>query len=296
MSDTIFFKEKLHHSFITENLFFDLDFHIRKELKNMEYQHFHPYYEIFIFLDGECNFIVNGSSYRLNTYDFVLIDRYQLHKSNYLSKKNKRLLLSFNKDYLSFAFNSQLQWILTIFQKPIPVLRFNNPEKRVIIDLINEFYTYSRKKDPAMEIMYQNTLLKLLYTIKKYIDNNVYTNEDIEKDTITKKIEDLTIYIHNHYCDKITLNSLSEKFFISPHYLSRKFKEYTHFSVTEYIQLTRVKKSCHLLLETNYKIIKIAELCGFGSLSQFNRVFAEKVGMSPTKYRNQTKHDIFSLS
>lgn len=289
MPENVFLKEKLTYSSTTDTQYFDFDFRTRQRWQNMEYQHFHPFYEMFFFIKGECSYVIKGASYRIEPYDFILINKYLLHKSSYLRKENKRLLISFNKDFLSSEFYSQLQWILSIFENKVPIFRFENPEKRVIVDLINEFYTYIHKNDPACEIMLRNTLLRLLYTIRKYSDKNVYTNKIVEKNSISIKMQDITIYIHNNFHEKITLDGLAKKFFISPHYLSHKFKEYTNFSVTEYIQLTRIKKACELLIETNYKVIKISELCGFGSLSQFNRIFVKKVGMPPTKYRNDTK-------
>lgn len=295
MSETIFFKENFRQSFMNENQYFDIDFKHRTERINMEYQHFHSYYEIYFFIEGECSYVVEGTNYIIKPYDFILLNRYLLHKASYLNKNNKRLLINFSKEYLSLVYDEELQWILSTFENKVPIYRFDDSLKSGIIDLINEFYIYIHKNDPACQIMLRNTLLKLLYTIKNHSDKNIYSIENLEQDSIIRKMQDITMYIHSNYNEIITLNRLSKQFFISPHYLSRKFKEYTNFTVTEYIQLARLKKACELLVETNHKIIKISELCGFGSLSQFNRTFVKNKGVTPTKYRKATKDNILSL-
>ena len=54
-----------------------------------------------------------------------------------------------------------------------------------------------------------------------------------------------------------------------------------------YIHMLRLKETKRLLLETDEKIIDIAALAGFGSLSAFNRFFKDQMGDSPAKYRKE---------
>ena len=80
-------------------------------------------------------------------------------------------------------------------------------------------------------------------------------------------------------------------FYISPSYLSREFKRVTHFNLTNYIQMTRIKNAQYRLSATDNKITDIASDCGFTSFSQFNRIFNKVTGKSPREYRNATHHN-----
>ena len=45
------------------------------------------------------------------------------------------------------------------------------------------------------------------------------------------------------------------------------------------------EKAREMLLETELSVSEIALLCGFGSISQFNRVFREVVRQTPREFR-----------
>ena len=96
---------------------------------------------------------------------------------------------------------------------------------------------------------------------------------------------EVSSYIHAHYNEDISLEFLSENFFISSSYLSREFKQVTGFNLSNYIQLTRIKNAQYRLVSSNDKISIIAQECGFSSFSQFNRVFNKIAGTSPREYR-----------
>ncbi|MEN8905722.1 MAG: AraC family transcriptional regulator [Clostridiales bacterium] len=96
-------------------------------------------------------------------------------------------------------------------------------------------------------------------------------------------------YINSNYMDTISLTSVANKFYISPFYLCRIFKEAIGFSFNEYLTSVRIKETQRLLKGTNYKVINIAEMSGFGSVSHFGRVFKDLTGMSPLQYRKKSK-------
>ena len=55
----------------------------------------------------------------------------------------------------------------------------------------------------------------------------------------------------------------------------------------EYVTGLRIEKAKMLLDETNEKISRIAESCGFRSASYFIVVFRKQLGISPNEYRNK---------
>ena len=91
--------------------------------------------------------------------------------------------------------------------------------------------------------------------------------------------------IHEHSDEELSLTQVVKAVNISPNHLSEKFKQVTGINFVEYIARTRFEKARGLLHDTNLRVSEIAFATGFQSLSQFNRVFKELSGKSPTKYR-----------
>jgi YesN/AraC family two-component response regulator len=104
-----------------------------------------------------------------------------------------------------------------------------------------------------------------------------------------RKVSEVASYIIANPSEAISLNNLAEHFYISKHYLSRIFKEVTGFTVSEYINIHRIKRAKELLLHTDYNISEVANLCGYESITYFERVFSKYTETSPLKYRNQYK-------
>ncbi|ETZ23653.1 two-component regulator propeller domain-containing protein [Pedobacter sp. V48] len=75
--------------------------------------------------------------------------------------------------------------------------------------------------------------------------------------------------------------------------LYRKIKAISNLSPHELINITRLKKAAELLVEGNYKILKIASMTGFSSQAQFGRCFVKQFGMTPSEYAG-SKHLVSS--
>jgi AraC family L-rhamnose operon regulatory protein RhaS len=96
-------------------------------------------------------------------------------------------------------------------------------------------------------------------------------------------------YVERHYDQKITLPLLSELFYIGVRQLNRQFNRHLGTSVIGYVQRIRMERAKRLLVETDEKIIQIAELVGYEDAASFSRTFTREVGCPPGKYREQSR-------
>lgn len=97
-------------------------------------------------------------------------------------------------------------------------------------------------------------------------------------------------YVHMHYREPITLESLARQIAISTSYLSEQFKEKLGLSFTQFLQEIRIRHACSLLTSTEMSMVDIAIEVGFGSLRSFFRIFKQHKEMTPTEYRNRLKN------
>lgn len=247
--------------------------------------HFHPFYEIYYLHKGSCDYLIEGNLYNLSPGDLVVINKYAIHKTLYpQSSETIRYLINFDAGILSTPIEDEKNWLLELFQSSTPVIRLNEHQKKLFESYLFQMVEYAHQKESGHGFKI-NTIFRLMIILLKEASDSGNLNSPKEPTEIEEKILDVANYILKHFDIPITLCYLSEHFFISQHYLSHKFKEITGFTVSDYIQMTRTKKAQELILTTNLKIIDISEKCGFGSVSQFRRVFNKHSGMSPRDYR-----------
>ena len=96
-------------------------------------------------------------------------------------------------------------------------------------------------------------------------------------------------FIQAHASEELSLGKVARAANTSPNYLSEKFKEATGVNFVKYVARVRFEKAAALLRDGDLRISEIGFAVGFQSLSQFNRVFRELSGKSPTEYRAQMR-------
>jgi two-component system response regulator YesN len=102
-----------------------------------------------------------------------------------------------------------------------------------------------------------------------------------------KVIYEICSYIEKHYQENLTLQHISNQFFISREYISRKFKQEFKVNFSDYMSRIRIEKSKLLLLNPHLRIAKIAEEVGYPDVKYFSKVFKKIVGVSPNQFRKE---------
>lgn len=96
---------------------------------------------------------------------------------------------------------------------------------------------------------------------------------------------DIVEFINNNYHHKITLEDLTEKFYLSEGTISDRIKQKTSMTFVEYLTYYRMLKSMELLESTNLTIAEIASEVGFSDSRYFSTVFKKYTGFTPTIFR-----------
>ncbi len=297
MKQTVLYDEGYEYNISLDDGDFSIhfDYGTRYNQINMQFSHFHPNYEIYFLLSGQCQHFVEGQSFNLDTYDFVLLKPFRLHQTNYFEYQPcKRLIIQFNMDFFKRRLSEAFESLEALFNMEEPVFRFSQHQNSQLIHYFNQMYKASKQKTSTSDLLITGLFIQLLDQLSNQRNTNDYFHHKQDEsllsgNPIENKIYKITSYIHHHYAENLTLESLSSNFYISPHYLSRQFKLTTGFTLILYIQETRIKRAQELLLDTDMKIIDIIDQCGFGSISQFNRVFKNLAGCSPSKYRKNNR-------
>lgn len=290
--DTLLFKKQhyLTVNDISKSLYYYFDYDERAHSINMPFQHSHSFYEIMILISPSAKHFIEGIPYSLQAGDIVLLRPSILHKSEYpKGSSSKRIIISFLWPSTLWDNPAPYEKLLEIFYNPTPIYRFSVSQRHVIQERLNRIYRFSfqHEDNELVSLLVHTMFLDFLYTLRQSAPYNIYLNEPVVNPTCGK-VYSIANYIHSHYSDPLTLNSIARHFFISPCYLSHQFKQVTGYTLTQYVQLTRIKNVQYMLSNSREPISKLAEDCGFNSFSQFNRIFRKLCGQSPSDFRKNS--------
>jgi len=104
-------------------------------------------------------------------------------------------------------------------------------------------------------------------------------------------MSDIAKYIELNYNKNITLQEISNHYYLSRGYISRKFKQDLHENVFDYLNRVRINKSKILLMNSQIKIADVAEMVGFQDEKYFSRVFKKLEYQTPKEFRKQVNSE-----
>ena len=99
------------------------------------------------------------------------------------------------------------------------------------------------------------------------------------------RIDVVCSYIHQHFLESISLQSLANLANMSEAAFCRFFKKMTGKTAMHYINDLKIGKACELLGDESLTISEISFRCGYNNITHFNRSFLKRKGVSPSKFR-----------
>ncbi len=93
--------------------------------------------------------------------------------------------------------------------------------------------------------------------------------------------------LEQNYGKAISIETLAEEFNMSPRNLSRRFKQATGESPSQYLQRLRLEAAKELLHNPSISISEIAYQVGYDDLSYFSKLFNRHTGSLPQAYRDE---------
>lgn len=178
-----------------------------------------------------------------------------------------------NGDYLcTFAY--YLYQLILQYIEPADLHKFN-------------LYPKALKLPPTLdEVNVPVNIDEFVKLLPQTVENLIkYFSKDTHSapNTTQKALE----YINEHFCEKISLEDVSNHVYCNPTYLSRTIKHSTGLSFTNYLNSLRLTRAEQLLAGSDLTIQEIAGKTGYNSLGYFYRKFKEKNGCSPDSYKRK---------
>ncbi|NBC71936.1 AraC family transcriptional regulator [Paenibacillus sacheonensis] len=123
----------------------------------------------------------------------------------------------------------------------------------------------------------------ILLGVYREIHVNKRSPEQERNEILVETIRDI---IGQNYADtNLSLQMIGDTMKLSPDYIGKLFKKQQGVSVAEFINDARLRQAVQYLEQGNYTINDLIERIGFGTRSNFFRLFKNKYGTTPKEYR-----------
>jgi transcriptional regulator GlxA family with amidase domain len=100
-------------------------------------------------------------------------------------------------------------------------------------------------------------------------------------------IRELQAWIGDRLDSDLSVQALAERCFMSPRNFARVFSREVGMTPAAYVESLRLERARVLLETTELNVAEIATRCGFGTVETLRRLFARRLGASPSDYRTR---------
>ena len=229
--------------------------------------HIHSKLELVFVLDGYLNLTSDKKVIELKKNDMAIIMPYEIHGFE-TDKNSDMLVMNFPTSYIA-------EYIQIFkgkeFENPVAVM------DGVIRNFANDFI-----RDETPDILKRKAFI--YYTMSVFLKScQLKDATNYSNDTLRLAID----YIYEHFKDGITLKKTAESVGVTESHLSRLLNQRAGFSFARILNSRRVCEAKSLLLQTEKSISEIAYESGFGSIRNFNRIFEDFFGCSPSDVKSK---------
>lgn len=170
-------------------------------------------------------------------------------------------------------------------------LHLSPREEAIVTALCDNIEAEYRNNQDALS---QEIILGLIDTILRYADRfyrRQFINRKEALGTLSTRFKAaLTAYFASGKFNESgmpNVNQLASQLHVSPRYLSDALKAASGKTALEHIHLYLIDEAKNMLLEPGKTVAEVAYQLGFEYPQYFSRLFKNKVGVSPTSYRNK---------
>lgn len=158
-----------------------------------------------------------------------------------------------------------------------------HPENTIVFtDILQHIYQIHSSKTSLMEL-FANRCLTDLITL--CFSENIEGSREIS--SIPEKLKQINDYLEDNYSEKINLEDLSSRFYISKFHLSREYKKIYGVTIGSDLTSKRISHAKSMLRFSDASIENIAFDCGFQNAGYFIKVFKKYENMTPLEYRRK---------
>lgn len=266
---------------------------IERQKSNFNFPiHVHPEYELNYIENAKgAQRIVGDSIEEIENEELVLITNPRLEHAwmdhHNQSKDIHEITIQFHSDLLKEEFlnKNQLISIQELFKHAEKGVTFS---RETIIKIRPLLKILTCENDSFYSLIKLLIILHELSIDKEMreLSSRSFTTSPLQSESNNAKLNKIVEYIHQHYSDTIRLSDVADMVHMSEASFCRFIKQHTSKSFIDFLTDIRLGGASRALIDSTQSIAEIGYSCGFNNLSNFNRIFKKKKGVTPSEFRD----------
>jgi AraC family transcriptional regulator, transcriptional activator of pobA len=252
-------------------------------------EHAHDFYSVILFTKGKGSIVINNDSFPVRPQTICIVGPNQMHSFEGLEDVEGTIFF-FCQDYYVEEFS--IIRLLNLYSYTSqtgtgvcnPCVALNDmefhPINSVIESIKNEYELYTPTNNSAVIIRSQLNILLLkltgFYEVKSGISN--------KNDSIL--IHSLSQLVESYFIKEQQLGFYTSAFNISESQLNDICQKHFNCGLKKILQNRLMQEARKLLLSSELSVSEIAYKLNFEDNSYFNKVFKNKTGITPKRFRD----------
>lgn len=247
------------------------------------------------FMKGKGKIVIDDVEYEIKPYTLVAILPWEITKISEVEEQFQNYKIIYNSEVTNNIIktlyntdNEILEIIECITKHPVVYCSSDeaNQVRYILRDIRNEVGMESfmdESNDEEMgSIFVISKIIELIVIFKRLMNKSNNNGHLLHKSNDKNK---MLKYIYSHASEKLTLNKMSDLFYMSESAISKYIQDTTGLTFNDLLNEIRIEKVLTFLMYTDLTLNEIAVIAGYVDASHISKVFASRIGTTPNEYR-----------
>ncbi|MGN0293504.1 MAG: helix-turn-helix domain-containing protein [Lachnospiraceae bacterium] len=248
--------------------------------------HYHDFYKVLIFLNGNVSYSVEGKYFDLQPDDVILVSAGEIHRPViHSSAPYERIVVYLSRNFFEKYKEDDFD-LFYCFQEAkaagSSLIRVEETARPRFAALSKELSLSCRDRDFAGPLYRRIKFLEYLILLNR----SLLTRDTacIRASEYNQTVLDIMNYVNEHITDDLDIDAIAEHFFLTRYYIMHLFKAETGITIGKYITEKRLF-TARKLIQSGSSVTDACYQSGFRNYSAFYRAYKNKYRESPRNIR-----------
>ncbi len=254
----------------------------KRSHQNLKF-HFHEVYEIYLFLSGNITYHGEAVSKKLERGYLILCNPYSFHCTQLMGECNyERVVINIDRASIQKICTESTDLSKCFDQdgSSINLYRLSEQETSKFVKISDMLSSEINSGGYGSDALINAYITELMVLINRHTSAEIVNPSGSGMPEIVLKTLN---YINEHLTEEISLEAISKALHHNGDYISRKFRECTLLTISQYTSAKRIIYAEKLLIQGTSP----TDACfgaGFNNYTHFARTFKEVTGYSPREF------------